>query len=51
MNRKVLKKTGCSSTRYMKWKDIKALMADLMLVHQSVNEDEALHELICFKEK
>lgn len=40
-----------SSTRYVNWKDIKALMADLKLVYQSVNEDEARHALSCFKEK
>lgn len=39
-----------SSTRYVSWKDIKALMADLKKVYQSVTEDEALEYLIQFKE-
>ena len=40
-----------SSTRYVSYKDIKALMADLKLVYQAINEDEALNNLIKFKEK
>ena len=39
-----------SSTRYVSYKDIKALMADLKKVYQS-NEDEALNALLEFKEK
>jgi len=39
------------STRYVSYKDIKQLMADLKLVYQAVNEDEALNHLIEFKEK
>ena len=39
-----------SSTRYVSWKDIKALMADLKKVYQSVTEEEALSNLMAFKE-
>lgn len=39
------------STRYVSYKDIKALMADLKLVYQAVTEDEALNNLANFKEK
>ena len=39
-----------SSTRYVSWKDIKALMADLKKVYQAVTEEEALQNLISFKE-
>jgi len=39
------------STRYVSYKDIKALMADLKLVYQAVTEDEALNNLVSFKEK
>ena len=39
-----------SSTRYVSWKDIKALMADLKKVYQSVTEEEALSNLMTFKE-
>jgi len=39
------------STRYVSYKDIKQLMADLKLVYQAVNEDEALDHLVEFKEK
>ncbi len=40
-----------SSTRYVSYKDIKALMADLKLVYRAVTEDEALGKLLAFKEK
>ncbi len=40
-----------SSTRFVSYKDIKALMADLKLVYQAINEDEAMNNLINFKEK
>lgn len=40
-----------SSTRYVSYKDIKELMVDLKLVYQSVTEEEALNNLISFKEK
>lgn len=40
-----------SSTRYVSYKDIKALMADLKLVYKAVTEDEAMRNLIVFKEK
>ncbi len=40
-----------SSTRYVSYKDIKALMADLKLVYQAINEDEAMNNLLNFKEK
>ncbi len=39
------------STRFVGYKDIKALMADLKLVYKAVTEEEALNNLICFKEK
>ncbi len=40
-----------SSTRYVSYKDIKSLMADLKKVYQAINEDEALNALVEFKEK
>lgn len=40
-----------SSTRYVSYKDIKLLMADLKLVYQAVTEEEALENLSHFKEK
>lgn len=40
-----------SSTRYVSYKHIKELMADLKLVYQAVTEQEALNHLIGFKEK
>ena len=39
-----------SSTRYVGWKDIKALMADLKPVYQAVTEEEAFDRLAAFKE-
>ena len=39
------------STRFVSYKDIKALMADLKLVYTAVTEDDALNNLIRFKEK
>lgn len=39
------------STRFVSYKDIKALMADLKLVYTAVTEDEAFNNLIQFKEK
>ena len=40
-----------SSTKYVSYKDIKALMADLTQVYQAINEDEAMNALVRFKEK
>lgn len=40
-----------SSTRYVSYKHIKELMADLKLVYQAVTEEEAINHLIAFKEK
>ena len=40
-----------SSTRYVSYKDIKALMADLKKVYQAISEDEAMKSLLEFKEK
>ena len=40
-----------SSTRYVSYKDIKAVMADLKRVYQAINEDEAMNALREFKEK
>ena len=39
-----------SSTRYVSWKDIKALMADLKPVYQAVTEEEAFEKLVTFRE-
>lgn len=39
-----------SSTRYVNWKDLKAVMADLKLVYQAVTEEEASANLTHFKE-
>lgn len=38
------------STKYVSYKDIKAVMADLKKVYQAVSEDEALNALFEFKE-
>jgi len=38
------------STRFVSYKDIKALMADLKMVYTAVTEDEAMNSLIHFKE-
>ena len=40
-----------SSTRYVSYKDIKTLMADLKLVYRAVTEEEAYENLIAFKDK
>ena len=40
-----------SFTRYVSYKDIKKLMADLKLVYQAVTEEEGMNALIQFKEK
>ncbi len=40
-----------SSTKYVSYKDIKAVMADLKKVYQAINEDEAMNALFEFKEK
>jgi len=39
------------STRFVSYKDIKELMADLNLVYTAVTEDEAINNLIQFKKK
>lgn len=39
------------STRYVGYKDIKPLMADLKLVYKAVTEEEAFGNLMAFKEK
>lgn len=39
-----------SSTRYVSYKDIKPLMADLKKVYQAINEDEARNALVQFKD-
>lgn len=39
------------STRYVGYNDIKQLMADLKLVYKAVTEEEALNNLVSFKEK
>jgi transposase-like protein len=40
-----------NTTRFVSYKDIKALMADLKGVYQAVDEQAALHELDAFEEK
>ena len=40
-----------SSTRYVSYKDLKALMADLKKVYQAINEEEAMNALLEFKDK
>ena len=40
-----------SSTKYVNYKDIKPLMADLKKIYQAVTEDEAMSAFIEFKEK
>lgn len=40
-----------SSTRFVSYKDIKPLMADLKKAYTAVTEDEALENLTVFKEK
>ena len=40
-----------SSTRFVSYKDIKPLMADLKRVYTAVTEDEHLENLMTFKEK
>ena len=40
-----------SSTKYVSYKDMKALMADLKRIYQSVTEDEAMNAFIDFKDK
>lgn len=40
-----------SSTKYVSYKDIKAVMADLKKIYQAINVDEAMNALIGFKER
>lgn len=40
-----------SSTKYVNYKDMKALMADLKKIYQSVTEDEAMNAFIEFKDR
>lgn len=40
-----------SSTRYVSYKDIKALMADLKPVYQAINEEEGMAALLLFTER
>ncbi len=40
-----------SSTKYVSYKDIKSVMADLKRVYGAVNEDEAMNALLEFKDK
>ena len=39
-----------SSTKFVSYKDIKKLMSDLKTVYQAINEEEALNNLMKFKE-
>ena len=39
-----------SSTKFVSYKDIKKLMSDLKAVYQAINEEEALNNLMKFKE-
>ena len=40
-----------SSTKYVSYKDIKAVMADLKKVYQAINEEEGMNALIGFRER
>ena len=40
-----------SSTKYVNWKDMKEVMADLKKVYEAINEDEAMNGLMEFKDK
>jgi len=40
-----------NSTKYVSYKDLKPLMADLKMVYQAVSEDDALYHLEEFREK
>ena len=40
-----------SSTKYVNWNDMKAVMADLKNIYGAINEDEAMNGLMAFKEK
>ena len=40
-----------SSTKYVNWKDMKEVMADLKKVYEAINEDEAMNGLTEFKNK
>lgn len=40
-----------SSTRFVSYKHIKGLMVDLKKVYQAINEEEAMNNLILFKDK
>ncbi|WP_367269888.1 transposase [uncultured Ruminococcus sp.] len=40
-----------SSTRFVSYKHIKELMADLKKVYQVISEEEAMNNLIIFKDK
>ena len=39
-----------SSTKFVSYKDVKKLMSDLKSVYQAINEEEALNNLMKFKE-
>lgn len=39
-----------SSTKFVSYKDIKKLMSDLKTIYQAINEEEALNNLMKFKE-
>ena len=40
-----------SSTKYVNWKDMKEVMADLRKIYGAINEDEAMQGMTEFKEK
>ena len=40
-----------SSTKYVNWKDMKEVMADLKKIYGAINEDEAMQGMVEFKEK
>ena len=40
-----------SSTKYVNWKDMKEVMADLKKIYGAINEDEAMQGMTEFKEK
>ena len=40
-----------SSTKYVNWKDMKEVMADLKKIYGAINEDEAMQEMVEFRDK
>ena len=40
-----------SSTKYVNWKDMKEVMADLKKIYGAINEDEAMQGMVVFRDK